>query len=48
MGNLIEGLSQKIGQAQWDLARHSHQVPKPGHVWPPWSNQDDSPAQVVF
>ena len=30
------------GQAQWDLAGNGHLTPKPRHVGPPRSNQNDS------
>ena len=45
---LVEWLNQQIGQmgqAQWDLG-HGYLVPKPIHVGPIWSNQDDSVAWV--
>ena len=50
MRDLIEGLCQQvgqIGQTQWDLAGHGHQIPKPRHVGPPRSNQNDSLAWGV-
>ena len=40
--DLVEWLSQKvgqIGQRQWDLAGHGHQVPKSRHVRPPRGHQ---------
>ena len=49
--SLIEQQSEKvgkIGQTQGDLAAHCHQVTKPRHVGPPWSNQDYSVARVVL
>ena len=49
--DLIEGLCQQVGQngqAQWDLARHGHLIPKPSHVGPPRSNQNNSLAWGVL
>ena len=37
-----------IGQAQWDLAGRDHYIPKPRHVGPPQSNQNDSLAWGVL
>ena len=47
--NLIDRMSAHLAswKAQLDLARHSHQVPEPGHIGPTWSKQDDFPAWVV-
>ena len=46
--DLIEGLCQQVGQAQWDLAGHGRLIPKPRHVGPPWSKQNDSLAWGVL
>ena len=48
MKDLIEWLSQQVGQAQRDLAQHDHGIPKPRHVGPPFGNQNDSLARVVL
>ena len=46
MRSLIERLCELFGQAQGHLALHGHKIPKPGHVGPPWSHQNDSPAAL--
>ena len=46
--DLTEGLCQQVrqnGQVQWDLAGHGHLIPKPRHVGPLRSNQNDSLAR---
>ena len=51
MKDLIEGLCKQVGQtgqAQWYLTGHGHLVPEPGHVGPPWGNQNDPAVCLVL
>ena len=51
MQGLVEWLRYligQVGQTQGDLTGHCHYIPKPGHVGPPWCNQNSSVAGVVL
>ena len=45
---MTEWLSHQVGHVQRDVAGHGYQIPEPGHVGPPCSNQNDSPARLVL